>query len=194
MTAETKFPLISGDISLDLVNTELVRHGKRQDLLTEPKHVVEWFNILRKNDVLFDEQISTHVEQWANDALPYLRNLRAFLREGYEQVADGREFSGDWLTYLQSLIKEAPFSYGLKDDNLIPVPISNSTNALTALIAYDALSLYVSNKLQSIHRCANPECVLLFIDTRGRRKWCSMKICGNRKKVTRHQQKNNKEK
>ncbi|WP_425203523.1 CGNR zinc finger domain-containing protein [Priestia megaterium] len=34
--------------------------------------------------------------------------------------------------------------------------------------------------------------MLLFIDLTGRRKWCSMKICGNRKKVARFQHKNNK--
>ncbi|HDR6823126.1 TPA: CGNR zinc finger domain-containing protein, partial [Bacillus thuringiensis] len=32
-----------------------------------------------------------------------------------------------------------------------------------------------------------PDCVLLFIDKSGKRKWCSMKICGNRKKVAKFQ-------
>ena len=70
---------------------------------------------------------------------------------------------------------------------LMPVPVGTAENALISLVALDALKLISSEQLRYIHRCANPECILLFIDTRGRRKWCSMKICGNRSKVTRHQ-------
>ena len=33
MSETNKFPLISGNLSLDLVNTELVSRGQRQDLL-----------------------------------------------------------------------------------------------------------------------------------------------------------------
>ncbi|MGX6988867.1 CGNR zinc finger domain-containing protein [Leuconostoc fallax] len=36
---------------------------------------------------------------------------------------------------------------------------------------------------QSLGQPANPKCVLLFVDESGRRKWCSIQICGNRHKV-----------
>ena len=58
---------------------------------------------------------------------------------------------------------------------------------LLSLIAFDVLMLIEENKLRFLKRCSNPDCVLLFIDEGGRRKWCSMKICGNRKKVARFQ-------
>jgi predicted RNA-binding Zn ribbon-like protein len=188
VTNEVKFPLISGQISIDLVNTEVVRHGTRHDLLTNSEHVLAWFNTLTKHSILFKEQFSKEIDHWAEDALSLLREVRSFLRERYEKIADGKELSSDWITHLELLIKQAPFTYQLIDNKLIPTPIGTPENALVALIAFDALKLFTSDQLSNIHRCANPDCVLLFIDTRGRRKWCSMKICGNREKVIRHQQ------
>lgn len=187
MAIEVKFPLISGNISMDLVNTEVVRHGTRNDLLTNTEHVLAWFDTLTKESIIFNEQFGKDIEHWGDDALTLLRELRSFLREGYEKMADGKELSSDWITHLELLIKKAPFTYQLKNDKLIPTPMGKPENALTSLIALDALKLISSGQLRNIHRCANPDCVLLFIDTHGRRKWCSMKICGNRSKVTRHQ-------
>lgn len=39
-----------------------------------------------------------------------------------------------------------------------------------------------------VRRCANPECLFLFLDTSraGNRRWCSMQNCGNRAKARRH--------
>ncbi len=39
-----------------------------------------------------------------------------------------------------------------------------------------------------IRGCANPECILWFLDTSrpGTRRWCSMAACGNRDKAIRH--------
>jgi predicted RNA-binding Zn ribbon-like protein len=49
--------------------------------------------------------------------------------------------------------------------------------------------LVVNDDLSRLHRCANPECVLFFLDvTRSRtRRWCSMTTCGNRAKQQRFQ-------
>ena len=47
---ETKqFPLISGNLSLDLVNTELVRRGQRYDLLITDEDVLEWLHVIKVN-------------------------------------------------------------------------------------------------------------------------------------------------
>jgi predicted RNA-binding Zn ribbon-like protein len=41
---------------------------------------------------------------------------------------------------------------------------------------------------ERVRPCANPECVLWFVDTSrpGTRRWCSMAACGNRDKAARH--------
>ncbi|MFA9455143.1 CGNR zinc finger domain-containing protein [Halalkalibacter sp. AB-rgal2] len=188
MTNEVTFPLLSGIISIDLINTEVVRHGTRHDLLTQPEHVIAWFHTLTKKSIIINQKFNKDINHWAEDALPLLRKVRSLLRENYEKMADEKILSSDWSTHLELFIKQAPFTYQLLNDKLILIPIGEPEKALVSLIALDALTLFKSGQLSYIHRCANPECVLLFIDTRGRRKWCSMKICGNREKVTRYQQ------
>lgn len=193
MVSESNFPLISGYLSLDLVNTEMVRNGTRYDLLTKSEDVINWVNTLLEENILLTKQISDNVQEWSSQVLPILREIRSFLRKGYESLADGEDLSEGWINYLETVIEKAPFTYKVENNELIPVPIGQPSNVLISLVALDAIKLYTSNKLSSIHRCANPSCVLLFIDTRGRRKWCSMRICGNREKVTRFQRRQKQE-
>lgn len=40
--------------------------------------------------------------------------------------------------------------------------------------------------LTTLHACPGHECGWLFLDPRGRRRWCSMRSCGNRAKVAAH--------
>lgn len=42
-----------------------------------------------------------------------------------------------------------------------------------------------SISINRIRKCEHPECRLYYVDTSksGRRRWCSMELCGNRKKV-----------
>ncbi|MFG2819548.1 CGNR zinc finger domain-containing protein [Kitasatospora sp. NPDC048365] len=62
------------------------------------------------------------------------------------------------------------------------------------LAAWLAADDYLNLLDQGAHRikaCAHPTCILHFFDTsqNGRRRWCSMAVCGNRAKAARHYQK-----
>lgn len=48
--------------------------------------------------------------------------------------------------------------------------------------------LLTSDELSSVHQCASETCSWLFLDTSKNqsRRWCDMKNCGNRAKVSRH--------
>ena len=50
-----------------------------------------------------------------------------------------------------------------------------------------AVDLLTSEELSKVRRCADDECAWLFLDTtRSRtRRWCDMRVCGNRNKVRR---------
>ena len=69
-------------------------------------------------------------------------------------------------------------------------PIEEPEQALGALGRLVA-ELLATGELALLRRCANPDCVLFFLDpTRSRtRRWCSMATCGNRAKQRRFQQK-----
>jgi predicted RNA-binding Zn ribbon-like protein len=51
-----------------------------------------------------------------------------------------------------------------------------------------AAELLTSAKLARVHQCANHTCGWLFLDTSrsGRRRWCTMRYCGNRAKAHRY--------
>ncbi len=59
-------------------------------------------------------------------------------------------------------------------------------------IVCSAAELLVSTELHLLHECAGADCGWLFLDTSKNhsRRWCDMKGCGNRAKVGRHYEKN----
>ncbi|MFD1175446.1 CGNR zinc finger domain-containing protein [Paenibacillus puldeungensis] len=186
MNDTNKFPLISGNPSLDLVNTELVRRGQRHDLLTSLDDVMDWLNV-EAECLGIDDMLLGEVGPRERQLISCILELRAMLRKQFEQIADGHPISNHFIAYLETKIERAPFTYKLKNQTLLPVPVGKVEDAIGSLIAYDALTLIQSQKLDYLKHCSNPDCVLLFIDESGRRKWCSMQICGNRKKAARFQ-------
>lgn len=186
--AETKkFPLLSGHLSIDLVNTELVRRGQRHDLLLSEGDLLDWFTVIKKDNVFWDERLFLKIEERMEKVFPHILEMRSILRHRFELIADGQPIPDEFIVYLEKKIDQAPFTYKLWNNKLLPIPVGEIENALPSLIALDALTLIEKNKLSFLKRCSNPDCVLLFIDESGRRKWCSMKICGNRNKVARFQ-------
>ncbi|MGE7093657.1 CGNR zinc finger domain-containing protein [Lysinibacillus sp. NPDC048646] len=187
MTETKKFPLISGYPSLDLVNTELVRRGQRQDLLLSEEDVLDWLYVINQENFFWDDKLYSKVKERIGQVLLCVLEIRAVLRDSFESIADGETIQDEFINFLEKKIDRAPFTYRLINQKLTPIPVGEVEDVLLSLIAFDALTLIEENKLTFLKRCSNPECVLLFIDESGRRKWCSMKICGNRKKVARFQ-------
>jgi predicted RNA-binding Zn ribbon-like protein len=52
-------------------------------------------------------------------------------------------------------------------------------------VARAGAELLTSGEASAVHRCPGNECGWLFIDRSGRRRWCTMAICGNRAKARR---------
>lgn len=192
MRETTKFPLLSGNLSLDLVNTEVVRRGQRLDLLPTETDIDDWLHAVQAQ-IPFWEEFHLDFEQQLPNIKSSLLVMRNELRIHFEAIADQHTIPTSLITYLEQLIEQAPFIYKLKNVQITPIPLGEPAAMLLAIIALDALSLISNGKLQHLKRCANSDCVLLFIDESGRRKWCSMKICGNRKKVAQFQQRKTEE-
>lgn len=72
---------------------------------------------------------------------------------------------------------------------------SGTALALLAPVLWSAGDLLAGPKLDKVRRCANPECLYLFLDDSraGKRRWCSMSACGNRAKARRHYHKSKEE-
>lgn len=187
MQDKKQFPLISGNLSLDLVNTELVRRGQRYDLLITNEDVLEWLHVIKVSLPFWNEKTFIRIQERTNQVTSIILEVREVLRKQFEVIADRHEISNDFVTYLETQIEKAPFTYKIIEQQLVSIPVGEIEDVLASLIAFDALTLIAENKLIFLKRCSNPDCVLLFIDKSGKRKWCSMKICGNRKKVAKFQ-------
>jgi predicted RNA-binding Zn ribbon-like protein len=62
-----------------------------------------------------------------------------------------------------------------------------SPDALLLAIARSMAELVTTADFANVKKCESPTCVLHFLDTtRGRRRWCSMAVCGNRAKQAAH--------
>jgi predicted RNA-binding Zn ribbon-like protein len=57
-------------------------------------------------------------------------------------------------------------------------------------VARAAADFLTSGDLELVKACPGPDCGWLFVDRRGRRRWCSMSTCGNRAKVRAHAERN----
>jgi predicted RNA-binding Zn ribbon-like protein len=58
--------------------------------------------------------------------------------------------------------------------------------AIRFAVAVDAVALLADPaRLARLHSCPGPDCGWLFLDTSGRRRWCSMSTCGSRVKMRR---------
>ncbi|MCC8354580.1 CGNR zinc finger domain-containing protein [Bacillus sp. AF23] len=187
--ANAQFPLITQNLSLDLVNTEIISYDKRHDLIQSEKDLMTWFEIMGETAPF----LSSLTLQEVRGQLQRIHQFRAELRKHFERIAKGSEPSTAFISFLQDQIAAAPFSYQILDDKLARIPNGKPDDSILSLIAYDALWLIHTKEIQQLKRCANEKCILLFLDKTGRRKWCSMKICGNRQKVSRHQKKINNE-
>ncbi|WP_144551056.1 CGNR zinc finger domain-containing protein [Peribacillus simplex] len=187
MSETNKFPLISGNLSLDLVNTELVSRGQRQDLLLSERDVLDWLAVIEGKNSYWDNQLSLKINERIQQVFVGILEMRTILRKQFELIADGYMIPDEFIAFLENKIQKSPFTYKLMDQKLVPIPVGEAEDILLSYIAFDTLTLIVENKLSSLKRCSNDDCILLFIDESGRRKWCSMKICGNRKKVARFQ-------
>jgi predicted RNA-binding Zn ribbon-like protein len=55
------------------------------------------------------------------------------------------------------------------------------------LLSRAAANFVLSDRLEKVRACDNPECRWLFLDTSKNhtRRWCDMKVCGNRMKARR---------
>lgn len=178
------FNFFSGNPSLDLINTEEMKRKKRYDSFAVEADFVHWLQSLIAMDVFLPEQFPGNLEQQAEGILPAIKSFRARLRALLEQaLADGTP-SPDGIASLEQTIQAAPLTYKFAGDRLIPVPMGDLKASVLTLVAIDALNLCTGDRLKELHHCSNPKCIWLYLDSTGKRKWCSMKLCGNRAKAS----------
>jgi len=130
----------------------------------------------------------------ANEALGTALAVREALYRSFAALAAGRALRA---ADLSTLNDQVPWAYStarlasldrgfaLKADGT-----AHDLKAPLAAVVKSAVDLMTSADLDRVRVCAAKTCAWLFIDTTKNhtRRWCDMKVCGNREKVRRFRQ------
>jgi predicted RNA-binding Zn ribbon-like protein len=178
--------LIAGRLALDFANTSPAAHDLSWD---------EFVSFLANARVVTSARAARlhpllQTEPQAVDAvlLKVLR-LRESLRAIFAAQAEKKPFPKSWAEPINDLLR---LTEG--HDELVPraegwrlefIAREGGLEWLLAAIARSAAEIIVEGPNAPIRRCANPSCGLFFYDASRthRRRWCSMAVCGNRRKV-----------
>ncbi len=189
------FQLIAGDPALDLVNTldwRFRESGPEERIATYD----DLLNFAEQNGLLTPKQAKT----LRRGASPYIgshvveetRGLREALSDLLYSGLDGSNSSAASLKTLERFFREAREQTRLRRDGTrLKWEWSGAETKPEFpvwLLTRAASRLLLSENVQQVRACANAECRWLFMDTSKNhtRRWCDMKLCGNRMKARRY--------
>lgn len=177
-TAWSDDHFIAGDVALDFANTVYRRTPELgADLLDGAEALTAWLaraKLLPPTDACLDSDAALHAA----------RGIRECFWAIFEAQQDGRDLPADALAGLFDAARR-----GVGSD--VSVSAAGSLTALTAqgalpVLALRGITLALSPSSPPVRTC--DRCGWFFVDTSRsrRRRWCSMKICGNQAKAARY--------
>ncbi len=183
------FLFVSNSLALNFVNTRPVVDDQPQELLDTFGSLLRWFVAA---GLLAEQDRAKFHGRWrdtpqAAAALEQTLAFRERLREEIIRVEASKGIRPKMITELNHLLREhvlplqiLPLAEGFAEEFRFAPGVP--TDLLGPLL-YAAVDLFTKFDLRRIRKCKN--CVLHFYDTTKNhtRRWCSMKICGNRAKV-----------
>ena len=187
-----RFELSAGLLCLDFVNTLDDRpSGKPLELL---KNYVDLARFAEDTGVLEATQADQLTEKSyavpgpAQHALTAAIELREAMYAIFGAIVNKKPVPAAALTTLNQYVQGAAQHSRLVQINghfewSFEAP-ANRFDAPLWPIARSAADLLASEQVKNVHACASKTCQWLFLDTskNHRRRWCDMKLCGNRAK------------
>ena len=188
------FELTGGHPALDLVNTLdwRFRESGPEELLEDYGDVVRFTEQTGLVSTADARKLLRNVpEGKAAKVVQAVREMREAAAEALYAVVDGRSPSASAVRQLQSFWAEAGEQRELRWDGeklQWSFPPSSSLPELPLwVLSLSTAELMTSEQMRFLRECGNAECRWLFVDTSKNhtRRWCDMKICGNRMKARR---------
>jgi predicted RNA-binding Zn ribbon-like protein len=191
---------IGGRLAVDFANLKLATpHGEGSQ-----EGFIRVVDFLAANGVLPLASRAALFNLWASapdEAVEFLEKagmLCDALRNAFEARAVGEEILQSWAARINEILA---FTEGHDQLETVDGGEAGATEWRLALharaqglewlltaIARNGAELIAEGPRAPIRKCANPDCGLLFYDDSrtGKRRWCSMAVCGNRAKVAAH--------
>jgi predicted RNA-binding Zn ribbon-like protein len=178
--------LLGGTAWINLVNTTYVSDKQNIDILIDPSSTLQWLkenNLLRESDFLALEN-----EELLNALIVDLQSLRDLSKMILCDLEQQGKLSLNITEQLKRLTKQVKVSLTIDSESdklkLVSEGITTRDHVLYIIIQsiIQTLDTISTNRIRN---CEHPECRLYFIDTSkaGKRRWCSMELCGNRQKA-----------
>ena len=188
------FELSGGHSALDLVNTLdwRFRESGPEELLDNYDDVVrftEQTGLLSATEAR--KLLRSVPPSKALKVVAAVRELREAVADILYAAVDGKSPSPSALKHLEQCFSAAKQHQALDwDGEKLHWTLSQSSSlpALPLwLLSLNAAELMTSEQMHLLRECGNGECRWLFVDTSKNhtRRWCDMKICGNRMKARR---------
>jgi predicted RNA-binding Zn ribbon-like protein len=188
-----RFELIGGHPAPDLVNTLdwRFRDTGSEELINNYADVVRFIEqsgMIGTGDA--HRLLRGTPENKAQKVVTAIRELREALAEILYAAVAGKSPSGSSVRKLEACLNEASAQQQLHWEGAKlewKLPQFPSLAAPFWLLTLSAGQFITSDQMQLLHECGNDECRWLFLDTSKNhtRRWCDMKICGNRMKARR---------
>jgi predicted RNA-binding Zn ribbon-like protein len=198
-TPET-IKLLGGRLCLDFANSvdwhDVGEPLPATDALTAPDSLERWARRLRLDEPGAEPfpraEKPPEAGGAAGAALPAelvaARDLRAALYALFAAVAAGEPAPPDALERLRDVHAEGAAAARLdrRDGGYALAWPAGDLRRVGYAVAADAVALLADPAaLARLKRCPGRDCGWLFLDTSGRRRWCSMGTCGSREKMRR---------
>lgn len=189
------FQLIAGHVTLDLVNTLDNRFA-----LTGPHELLTTYDDLLRFASQSGLLTAHHAKQLKSldaseperaEVLREVKQLRETVAAITYAQLDGKDLPASALATLEDYFKRVNSHRRLTADQLRPVwtwrRLDNPVTAPLWLLAQATADFLLSQRSTQLRRCASDTCRWLFLDASKNRtrRWCDMKVCGNRMKARR---------
>lgn len=183
------FLFVGNHLFLDFINTRPEMDGNAEELLTDWVSLIRWF---RAAELIDSRQGTSFERRWAQSSeadktVRAMWDFRERVRKDLLAWEDGAAVRNATLHELNDLMSKYPMLTRVKlHEGKLATALWFPLQApgdLFAPLAFAAANLLSDVNPARVRKCEH--CVLHFRDTSkiGSRRWCSMRLCGNRAKV-----------
>jgi len=190
------FSLLGNWLCLDFANTVDDRlQARPEDMFTNYRDLVIWG---QQTNIVSESEAQQMLEEaeWHPEAAKAVLQRAILLREAifriFSAVTQEEDPNAADLYLFNTMLAEAMSKTCVTGgDGDFAWSWQREDGALDRMlwpVARSAADLLTSKVLSSVRQCASETCTWLFLDTSKNqsRRWCDMKNCGNRAKVSRH--------
>ena len=183
------FLFVGNQLTLDFLNTRPVQNGEPMELLPDFSALLRWFQAA---ELLSARDVANLQKKWGKSAraqrtVRAVRDLREKLRKEILAWEGGGAVHHSTIDELNRLMADHPMRSKLNtSESAFAMKLwfeLRQPEDLFAPLAHSTATLFANVDRSRVRKC--DQCVLHFHDTskKGTRRWCSMQLCGNRRKV-----------